>query len=83
VSSINNQVIQHKVAGLSFSSVLTLIFVIAKLMGALNWSWLWVFCPLWLPLAVFLGFIAAVGTIGLIILLAAGVVDELNKRKRA
>lgn len=29
--------------------VLTLIFINLKLMGIINWSWLWVFSPLWLP----------------------------------
>lgn len=33
---------------LGISSILTIIFVIAKIMGYLNWSWLWIFSPLWI-----------------------------------
>jgi hypothetical protein len=37
---------------LGFTSLLTLIFVIAKITGHLNWSWLWVFSPLWIGFAI-------------------------------
>lgn len=33
---------------LSFLSVLTLVFVVSKILGLLSWSWLWVFSPIWL-----------------------------------
>lgn len=42
-------------AGIGFCPLLTIIFVIAKLMNVISWSWWWVFSPLWLPLAVVLG----------------------------
>lgn len=28
---------------------LTFLFVILKLAGAITWSWVWVFAPLWIP----------------------------------
>ena len=31
--------------GLGLSSVLTIIFVVLKLVGVINWSWWWVFSP--------------------------------------
>jgi fatty-acid desaturase len=34
------------------------MFLILKLMGAINWSYWWVFAPLWIPFA--LGFLIAV-----------------------
>jgi len=40
--------------GMSFLGVLTLIFIILKLTGSIAWSWWWVLCPLWAPLALFL-----------------------------
>lgn len=40
--------------GLSFTSCLTLIFVVLKLTGLINWSWLWVLSPLWIGFAVVL-----------------------------
>ena len=28
---------------------LTVLFVVLKLLGIINWSWWWVFAPLWIP----------------------------------
>ena len=39
---------------MSFLGVLTLIFIILKLTGSIAWSWWWVLCPLWAPIAIFL-----------------------------
>lgn len=33
--------------GPGFSSVLALIFITLKLMHYIEWSWLWVLCPIW------------------------------------
>jgi hypothetical protein len=61
---------------------LTIVFVIAKLTGHLDWSWWWVFEPLWLPWVVLLG----VGAIGLILYgalsLFVAVLDWAAKAKR-
>lgn len=35
-------------AGFPIASILTIIFVIAKLFGKITWSWVWVFAPLWI-----------------------------------
>lgn len=35
------------VSGLSFFSILGLIFIVLKLTGVINWSWWWVLAPLW------------------------------------
>lgn len=37
-------------SGLGLCSVLTIIFVVLKLLGVINWSWLWVLCPIWIDL---------------------------------
>ena len=36
--------------GLGFTSVLTLIFIVLKLVGVINWSWWWVLSPIWISL---------------------------------
>ena len=46
--------------GLGLSGVLTVVFVVLKLVGVINWSWVWVLSPLW---------ISAIITIVLIIIL--------------
>ena len=35
-------------SGLGLSSVLTIIFIVLKLVGVINWSWWWVFAPTWI-----------------------------------
>lgn len=45
---------------IGLGGMLTIIFVIFKLLGKLDWSWWWVFAPIWLPIALVLGFMAVV-----------------------
>ena len=33
-------------SGLGLSSVLTVVFIVLKLVGVINWSWIWVLSPL-------------------------------------
>lgn len=35
-----------------FLEILTIVFVCAKLFGAIAWSWWWVFSPIWIGYAV-------------------------------
>lgn len=39
---------------MGFLEILTIVFVCAKLFGAIAWSWGWVFSPLWIGYAVIL-----------------------------
>ena len=34
--------------------LITLIFVVLKLTGVIDWSWIWVTCPLWIPIVMVL-----------------------------
>ena len=36
------------------SLILTLIFLTLKLAGEINWSWWWVFAPIWVPIVLVL-----------------------------
>lgn len=35
-------------AKIGFAPLLTLVFILLKIFGAINWSWVWVFSPLWI-----------------------------------
>ena len=37
-------------AGLGLADVLTIVFVVLKLVGVINWPWIWVLSPLWISL---------------------------------
>ena len=45
-------------SGIGATSALTMIFIVLKLVGVINWSWWWVLSPLWI------GIILAVVIIG-------------------
>ena len=34
--------------GLSFCGVLTIVFIVLKLTGVIDWSWIWVLSPAWI-----------------------------------
>ena len=36
--------------GISFFGLLTIVFITLKLIGTIDWSWLWVLCPLWIDI---------------------------------
>lgn len=40
--------------GIGFFGVLTLIFIVLKLVKVITWSWLWVLAPMWIPFAIVL-----------------------------
>lgn len=48
----------------TFFSVLAIVLIILKLLGILTISWWWVLAPIWGPLAVILGVIAAIAIFG-------------------
>ena len=37
---------------LSVGTILTIIFVVLKLIGIISWSWWWVFSPLWISVII-------------------------------
>lgn len=34
--------------GIGFCGLLTIVFIVMKLCGVIEWSWLWVLSPLWI-----------------------------------
>ena len=46
-------------SGLGLGSVLTIIFVVLKLVGVIDWKWVWVLCPLWISALITLLIIVA------------------------
>lgn len=46
--------------GIGFFGLLTIVFIVLKLLGIVTFSWLWVFAPLWIPFAIWLIIVAIV-----------------------
>lgn len=51
-------------SGIGFFGLLTIVFITLKLTGYIDWSWLWVLCPLWI------GFAFVITMVGLAIVFA-------------
>ena len=52
--------------GIGFTGLLTIVFIILKLVGTIDWSWWWVLSPLWIIFALcMLIFISIVIVIGI------------------
>lgn len=56
--------------GIGLMQLLTVLFIGLKLTNYIDWSWWWVFAPLWIPLAVVFGWFAIVALIFLLCALA-------------
>jgi hypothetical protein len=54
--------IQTQSGGISFFGLLTIVFIVLKLVGTIDWSWWWVLSPIWFPVAVVL-FIIVLGVL--------------------
>ncbi len=50
--SSNNNRNSSAGGGIGFCGLLTIAFIVLKLMGVIKWSWLWVLSPLWIPTVV-------------------------------
>ena len=56
--------------GIGFCGALTLLFIALKLLNVTvvaNWSWWWVFAPLWIPTVVVLGILLIIFIIAWIV----------------
>lgn len=49
-----NMATQTSSSGIGFSGLLTIVFIVLKLIGYISWSWWWVLSPLWISFALFI-----------------------------
>jgi len=45
---------------IGFGGLLTIVFIVLKLMGTITWSWLWVLSPLWIANPFLIAFVLLV-----------------------
>ncbi|NIV31588.1 MAG: hypothetical protein GWN58_19510 [Anaerolineae bacterium] len=38
--------------GIGFVGLLTIVFIVLKLTGVIDWAWVWVLAPLWIGLGI-------------------------------
>lgn len=63
--------------GFSLPTVLTLIFVVLRLMNVITWSWMWVLSPLWISMAL----IILILLISLIVVSIASLIVYIKQKK--
>lgn len=42
----------HVGGGIGFAGALTILFIALKLIGIIEWSWVWVLAPIWISWAI-------------------------------
>lgn len=52
--SKSTTVVTSSSSGVGFLGLLAVAFIVLKLLGVIDWPWLWVLAPIWIPLAIFL-----------------------------
>jgi hypothetical protein len=57
---------------IGFTGLLTILFIALKLTGVINWSWIWVLSPLWIPFAIFL----VIAFIAMIVMMVIALLDK-------
>lgn len=54
-------------SGIDTIKILTIIFVVLKVLGLIQWSWLWAFSPIWIMCGLALAYLVILGIIAIII----------------
>lgn len=63
--------------GISFGGALFLVFLVLKLTNHIDWSWWWVFSPIWIPFAVIVGLLVLWGVFAFV----AGACRVFSKKR--
>lgn len=49
-----------KQGGLGIVSVLTIVFIVLKLLGVIRWSWIWVLSPIWISAVIVVAVVSVI-----------------------
>lgn len=64
--------------GIGFCGLLTIAFIVLKLTGFIDWSWLWVLAPIWIPTAI----VIAVLLVVLVVILVKETIKQTEEHRR-
>lgn len=53
-------------SGIDTMKILTVIFIVLKVLGLIQWSWLWVFSPIWIMCGLAFACLIVLGIIAII-----------------
>jgi hypothetical protein len=63
---MSNSTTTSSSTGISTTGLLGVLFVGLKLTGVINWPWLWVLAPFWIPVAILLAILLVLAAIWVI-----------------
>jgi hypothetical protein len=66
--------------GVGFAGLLTIVFIVLKLLHKIDWSWWWVLSPMWISFALTIGILLLIAAIWLIVQLVG--IRKSKKRAR-
>ena len=53
--------------GIGFVGLLTIAFIVLKLIGVISWSWLWVLSPVWISFAIIVAMVVVTAIVCLLV----------------
>jgi len=62
----------------SVALILTLVFLFLKVGNVIDWPWIWVFSPFWIPVVAIVGLFLLIGTIALISGLVIAIISAIR-----
>ncbi len=78
--SNNGKVVVQAFPSIGFLQILTIVFIVLKLLGKITWSWWWVLAPLWGPFAIGLFILTVFLLLGLICLIGAFIIGCITPK---
>lgn len=66
----------EKVHDYSFVSLLAVAFIVLKLCGVIDWAWIWVLAPIWIPFALVLVITVVMFVVAFIITIVKRILDR-------
>jgi hypothetical protein len=76
----NGKVVVQTFPSIGFLQILTIVFIILKLLGKITWSWWWVLAPLWGPIAIVFAILAVFLVLGLLCLVGAAIIGCMTPK---
>lgn len=68
--------------GIGFLGLLTILFIGLKLTGYIEWSWIWVLSPLWLPIAIILTVFLSICSVWMLAVLILEFLEWLDDKRK-
>jgi hypothetical protein len=76
MSDKTQKIVVKQQGSIGFFGILTIIFITLKLIGVIEWSWVWVLSPIWIGAIFYVGIFALFFVVALVAALLAAALDS-------